>query len=47
VNPVFGDRPQELFMIDFQKESDGSVLKAKARNGPEELEGEKVSDTPR
>jgi CubicO group peptidase (beta-lactamase class C family) len=32
------------FVIEFQREADGSVKKAKARNGPEPLDGEKVSD---
>jgi CubicO group peptidase (beta-lactamase class C family) len=32
------------FLIDFQKEADGSIKKAKARNGPEELDGEKISE---
>jgi CubicO group peptidase (beta-lactamase class C family) len=34
-------------VIDFQKEADGSIKKAKVRNGPEQLEGEKISDAPR
>lgn len=33
------------FVIDFQREADGSVKKAKGRNGPEELEGEKIAET--
>jgi hypothetical protein len=33
------------FVIEFQREADGSIKKAKARNGPEDLEGEKISDT--
>jgi CubicO group peptidase (beta-lactamase class C family) len=33
------------FLIEFQKEADGSVKKAKAWNGPESLNGEKVADT--
>src|SRR5215471_9968763 len=32
------------FVIDFQREADGSVKKAKGRNGPEELEGEKTAE---
>jgi CubicO group peptidase (beta-lactamase class C family) len=32
------------FVIDFQREADGSVKKAKGRNGPEELNGERISD---
>jgi hypothetical protein len=35
------------FLIDFQKEADESIKKAKARNGPEELDGEKISEAPR
>jgi hypothetical protein len=34
------------FVIEFQREADGSIKKAKARNVPEDLEGEKISDTP-
>jgi CubicO group peptidase (beta-lactamase class C family) len=34
------------FVIEFQKESDGSVKKAKSWNGPEALNGEKVADAP-
>jgi len=37
---------EQPFVIEFQKEADGSIKKAKARNGPEDLEGEKVADTP-
>jgi CubicO group peptidase (beta-lactamase class C family) len=33
------------FVIAFQKEADGSIKKAKAWNGPEALNGEKVEDT--
>jgi len=33
------------FVIEFQREADGSIKRAKARNGPEDLEGEKISDT--
>jgi len=33
------------FVIEFQREADESIKKAKARNGPEDLEGEKISDT--
>ncbi len=33
------------FVIEFQREADGSIKKAKAWNGPEGLEGEKISDT--
>jgi Domain of unknown function (DUF3471) len=32
------------FVIDFQREADGSVKKAKGRNGPEELDGEKIEE---
>jgi len=32
------------FVIEFRKEADGSVKKAKAWHGPEDLEGEKVAD---
>ena len=32
------------FVIDFQREADGSVKKAKCRNGPEELDGEKIAE---
>lgn len=32
------------FEIEFQREADGSVKKAKCRNGPEELEGERIAD---
>src|SRR5260370_22799977 len=35
------------FVVDFQKESDGSIKKAKARNGGEQLDGEKISEAPR
>ena len=34
------------FVVDFQKETDGSIKKAKARNGPEQLDGEKISEAP-
>jgi hypothetical protein len=34
------------FVIDFQKEADGSIRKAKLRNGPEQLDGEKISEAP-
>jgi hypothetical protein len=37
----------QAFVVDFQKEADGSVKRAKSRNGPEELDGEKVSEAPR
>jgi CubicO group peptidase (beta-lactamase class C family) len=33
-------------VLDFQKESDGSIKKAQMRNGSEHFEGEKVSDAP-
>jgi len=36
---------KQQFVIEFQREADGSIKKAKARNGPEDLEGEKISDT--
>jgi CubicO group peptidase (beta-lactamase class C family) len=32
------------FEIEFQREADGSVKKAKSRNGPEELDGEKITE---
>ena len=32
------------FVIDFQREADGSAKKAKCRNGPEELDGEKIAE---
>jgi len=32
------------FVIEFQREADGSVKKAKSRNGPEELDGEKIAN---
>ena len=32
------------FVVDFQREPDGSVKRAKARNGPEELDGEKIAE---
>jgi len=32
------------FVIDFQRETDGSVKKARGRNGPEELDGEKIAE---
>ena len=35
------------FVVDFQKETDGSIKKAKARNGPEPLDGVKISEVPR
>jgi CubicO group peptidase (beta-lactamase class C family) len=35
------------FVIDFQREADGSVKKAKGRNGAEELDGERISDVNR
>jgi hypothetical protein len=34
-------------VFDFQKEADGSIKRVKERNGPERLEGEKISDVPR
>jgi len=37
---------EQPFVIEFQKEADESIKKAKAWNGPEDLEGEKISDTP-
>ena len=30
------------FVVDFQREPDGAVKTAKARNGAEELEGKKI-----
>jgi CubicO group peptidase (beta-lactamase class C family) len=33
------------FVIDFQRDADGLVKKAKARNGAEELDGEKISES--
>jgi CubicO group peptidase (beta-lactamase class C family) len=35
---------EQPFVIEFQKEANGSIKKAKARNGPEDSEGEKISD---
>jgi hypothetical protein len=35
------------FVIEFQKEADGSVKKAKSWNGPESLNGEKIADAPK
>jgi Domain of unknown function (DUF3471) len=32
------------FEIEFEREADGSVRKAKCRNGPEELNGEKIAE---
>lgn len=32
------------FLIDFQREADGSVKKAKGRNGAEEMDGVKITD---
>ena len=32
------------FVIDFQRGTGGSVEQAKARNGPEELDGEKIAE---
>jgi hypothetical protein len=32
------------FEIEFRREADGSVKKARGRNGPEELDGEKIPD---
>jgi CubicO group peptidase (beta-lactamase class C family) len=37
---------EQPFVIEFQKEADGSIRKAKAWNGPEDLAGEKISDSP-
>jgi CubicO group peptidase (beta-lactamase class C family) len=37
---------EQPFVIEFQKEADGSIKKAKAWNGPEDVQGEKISDTP-
>jgi CubicO group peptidase (beta-lactamase class C family) len=37
---------EQPFVIEFLEESDGSIKKAKAWNGPEEVHGEKISDTP-
>lgn len=36
---------EQPFVIEFRKEPDGSIKKAKAWNGPEDLEGEKISDS--
>jgi CubicO group peptidase (beta-lactamase class C family) len=50
---LFAESDTRFFMtsqpvvIDFQREADGSIKKAKARNGPEQLDGEKISDAPR
>jgi CubicO group peptidase (beta-lactamase class C family) len=35
---------EQPFVIEFQKEADGSVKRAKAWHGPEDLEGKKVAD---
>jgi CubicO group peptidase (beta-lactamase class C family) len=35
------------FVIEFQREADGSVRKAKARNGPEQLDGERIAEVTR
>ena len=49
---LFPESPTRFFMtsepvvIDFQREADGSVNKAEVQNGPEVLEGERVSDAP-
>jgi CubicO group peptidase (beta-lactamase class C family) len=32
------------FVIEFQREADGSVKKARGRNGPEEVDGKKIAD---
>lgn len=37
----------QLVVIDFQKEADGSIKKAKVRNGAEQLDGERISEAPR
>ena len=37
---------EQPFVIEFLKETDGSIRKAKAWNGPEDVQGEKISDTP-
>jgi hypothetical protein len=37
---------QPPFVIEFEKEANGSVNKAKAGNGPEASNGEKVADAP-
>jgi CubicO group peptidase (beta-lactamase class C family) len=48
----FAESDSRFFMtsqpvvIDFQKEPDGSIKKAKVRNGPEQLDGEKISEAP-
>ena len=34
------------FEIEFQREPDGSVKKAKAHNGPQQVDGEKISAAP-
>ncbi len=34
----------QVVVIDFQKEPDGLIRKAKVRNSPEQLEGEKISE---
>ncbi len=33
-------------VLDFQKDSDGSIKRAQVRNGSEHFEGEKISDAP-
>jgi len=32
------------FVVDFQRSPNGSVKRAKAQNGPEELDGEKIAE---
>jgi CubicO group peptidase (beta-lactamase class C family) len=34
-------------VIDFQREGEGSIANAKVRNGPEQLDGEKIAEAPR
>jgi CubicO group peptidase (beta-lactamase class C family) len=50
---LFAESDTRFFMtsqpvvIDFQKEADGSIKKARVRNGAEELDGERISEAPR
>jgi CubicO group peptidase (beta-lactamase class C family) len=49
-NQLFAESDTRFFMtsapvvIDFQKEADGSIKKAKIRNGPEQLDGERIAE---
>ena len=37
----------QALVVDFQKEADGSVKRAKSRNGPEEFDDGKISEASR